>query len=84
LSAMCIGYGVPRVLGVNQKDSVTIAVETCLKNILLSMFLATTALNDMDAALASVVVGLVMMPVAIGIMVVYRLSNKSPEAVMSN
>jgi len=84
LSAMCIGYGVPRVLGVNQKDSVTIAVETCLKNILLSMFLATTALKDMDAALASVVVGLVMMPIAIGIMVVYRLSNKSPEAVMSS
>jgi len=84
LSAMCIGYGVPRVLGVNQKDSVTIAVETCLKNILLSMFLATTALKDMEAALASVVVGLVMMPIAIGIMVVYRLSSKSPEAVMSS
>lgn len=77
LCAMCIGYGVPRVLGVNQKDSATIAVETCLKNILLSMFLATTALNDMEAALASVVVGVVMMPFAVGIMVVYRLSSKS-------
>jgi BASS family bile acid:Na+ symporter len=75
--AMCIGYGVPRVLGVNQKDSATIAVETCLKNILLSMFLATTALNDMEAALASVVVGVVMMPLAVGIMVLYRLSTKS-------
>ena len=79
LCAMCIGYGVPRVLGVNQKDSATIAVETCLKNILLSMFLATTALKDMEAALASVVVGMVMMPVAVGIMLVYRLSNKTPE-----
>jgi len=33
----------------------------------------------MEAALASVVVGMVMMPVAVGIMLVYRLSNKTPE-----
>jgi len=76
LAALVLGYGVPRLSGISKKDSATIAVETCLKNILLSLFLATNALKELDAAYASAVVGMIMMPVAVGIMVAYNISNK--------
>ena len=76
LIAVFIGYGVPRCSGINNKDSVTIAVETCLKNILLSFFIATNTLKDMEVAYASAVVGIVMIPTAIGIMLLFRISRQ--------
>jgi len=79
LAALVLGYGVPRLSGISNKDSSTIAVETCLKNVLLSLFLATNSLNSLEAAYGSAVVMVVMMPVAVGIMVAYRYSNKREE-----
>ncbi|MDB9844094.1 hypothetical protein OAC48_06435 [Porticoccaceae bacterium] len=66
--AVAAGYGIPRALGLDRKTSSTIAVETTLKNILLSMFIATNTLNAIDAAYASAVVGTLMLPLAIAIM----------------
>jgi BASS family bile acid:Na+ symporter len=76
LIAVVIGYGVPRCAGINNKDSVTIAVETCLKNILLSLFIATNTLKDMEVAYASAVLGIIMTPTAIGIMLLFRRSRQ--------
>ncbi len=76
LLAILTGFLVPYSLGVSKQDSATIAVETCLKNVLLSLFLASTVLNDMEASYASVMVMTIMMPLAALIMVAYNLSNK--------
>ncbi len=76
LSAVVLGYTVPRLSGVNKKDSSTIAVETTLKNVLLSLFLATNSLNSMEAAYATGVLMMVMMPVAAGVMFALNYSNK--------
>ncbi len=76
LAAVVLGYSVPRLSGVNKKDSSTIAVETTLKNVLLSLFLATNSLNSMEAAYATGVLMMVMMPVAAGVMFALNYSNK--------
>ncbi len=75
-AAVTIGLLLPKSLGINTKDSVTIAVESSLKNILLSFFIATNALKVTEVAYASAIIGVVMIPVAIGIMVFYRQTNK--------
>ena len=75
-AAVTIGLLLPKSLGINTKDSVTIAVESSLKNILLSFFIATNALKVTEVAYASAIIGVIMIPVAIVIMVIYRQTNK--------
>ncbi len=75
-AAVTIGFLLPISLGINTKDSVTIAVESSLKNILLSFFIATNALRVTEVAYASAIFGVIMLPVAIIIIVVYRKTNK--------
>jgi len=77
--AAVVGFVVPKLAGVNVKSSATIAVESCLKNILISFFLASSALSSLDAALASAVAGAIIMPVAICVMLAFNLFNKSQE-----
>jgi bile acid:Na+ symporter, BASS family len=55
---VAIGYGIPRASGLDRKTSSTIAVGATLKNILLSMFIATNTLNAIEAAYASALVGM--------------------------
>lgn len=74
--AIMVGLLLPKSLGINTKDSVTIAVESSLKNILLAFFIATNALKVTEVAYASVIFGMIMMPVAVMIMVIYRQANK--------
>jgi len=74
--ALVLGYGIPRISGLDRRVSSTVAVETSLKNILLSMFVATNTLNSVEAAYASVVIGTLMLPVAIGVMVAFNMSAK--------
>ena len=74
LLAVILGFFTPKLLGVNSKDCATIAVETCLKNILLSLFIATNSLQIIEVAYASAIVGMIMMPMAVLIMVAYRMS----------
>jgi len=78
-----LGYGIPRISGLDRRVSSTVAVETSLKNILLSMFVATNTLNSIDAAYASAVVGTLMLPVAIAVMVAFNMSAKR-EAPMAD
>jgi len=73
---VAIGYGIPRASGLDRKTSSTIAVGATLKNILLSMFIATNTLNAIEAAYASAVVGTLMLPLAIAIMTVYNFAEK--------
>ena len=75
-AAVAIGLSLPKSLGINTRDSVTIAVESSLKNIMLSFFIATNILKVAEAAYASVIIGMVMMPVAVVIMVIYRQTHK--------
>lgn len=75
-AAVSLGLLLPKALGINTKDSVTIAVESSLKNILLSLFIATNALKITEVAYASAIIGVLMLPVAIGIMIIYRQTNK--------
>ncbi|BFM16450.1 bile acid:sodium symporter family protein [Maricurvus nonylphenolicus] len=77
--AIALGFSVPRFLGVSTKASVTIAVEVCVKNILLSLFLATSSLKSVDASLASVVASVVIVPGGFLIMFLYRLWSSEEE-----
>ncbi len=74
--ALLIGFGVPRILGSNARDSVTTAVEICLKNVLLALFIVTNSLHDMDAAQASAIYMVGMFPAAIAIMIFYNYFKK--------
>jgi len=77
--AAVVGFLIPKLAGVNVKSSSTIAVESCLKNILIPFFLASSALNSLDAALASAVAWAIVIPVAISVMLAFNLFNKSQE-----
>ncbi len=76
LMAVVFGFAVPKMCGVGSRASATIAVETCLKNVLLSLFVATNSLQDLDAALASAVAIVAIAPMAILVMVMYNLGLK--------
>ncbi len=71
-----LGFLIPKLSGLNAKASATIAVETCLKNLLLSLFLASTSLNSLDAVLPTTVALATTMPMALLIMIMYSLFNK--------
>ncbi len=77
--AVLLGFGIPRILGINAMDSATTAVEICLKNVILALFVVTNSLHDMDAAQASVVYMAGMVPAAIAIMIVYNYFKKAPK-----
>lgn len=81
--AAIVGFIVPFLAGVNKRDSATIAVETCLKNILLSLFIATNTLKDIDAAIASGVAGIVILPMAMLVMLLFNLSNRDRSSLAS-
>ncbi len=71
-SAVVLGFCIPKLSGVSTKSSVTIAVETTLKNLLISLFVAMTTLNSLEAALPSAVAITVSMPSAFAIMGLYH------------
>ncbi|MDT0596474.1 bile acid:sodium symporter family protein [Glaciecola petra] len=75
VSAIIIGFILPKSLGITAKESATIAVETCLKNILLSLFIATNSLKEPEASYASAIMGIIMIPAAIMIMVFFKYFN---------
>ena len=78
-TAALLGFGIPRVLGVDSRDSVTTAVETCMKNVVLPIFIAMTSLQDLDATLASAVYMVGMVPAAVAVMIVFNLFKKRAE-----
>ena len=78
-TAVLLGFGIPRVLGVDSRDSVTISVETCMKNVVLPIFIAMTSLHDLDATLASAVYMVGYLPAAVAVMIVFNLFKKRAE-----
>ncbi len=79
-TAMFVGFYIPKAFGVNAKDCATISVETCLKNMLLSLFVATNSLQSIEATYPSVVVITIMIPLAALIMLLYNLTHKQTVA----
>jgi BASS family bile acid:Na+ symporter len=78
-AAVLAGFGIPRVLGVGSRDSVTTAVETCMKNVVLPIFIAMTSLHALDATLASAVYMVGMVPAAVAVMIVFNFFKKRAE-----
>lgn len=78
-AAVLLGFGIPRVLGVDSRNSATTAVENCMKNVLLAIFIATNSLHDLDAALASAVYMVGYVPAAVAVMIVFNFFKKRAE-----
>ncbi len=78
-TAVLLGFGIPRVVGVDSRDSATTAVEICMKNVILPIFVATNSLQDMDATLASAVYMAGMVPAAVAVMLVFNFYKKRAE-----
>ncbi len=79
-SAAVLGYFIPRFLGVNTKDSATISVELCMKNVVLVVFVAMHSLKDLEAAYAGTVYMAGMVPMGIAIMIIYNFFEKRTQA----
>ncbi len=72
MSGVIFGFGLPFLAGVGQRQSATVAVEICIKNTLLAIFLETNSLKDIDASVAPAIYLALMLPVAIGVMVLSK------------
>jgi len=79
VTAILLGFGIPKVMGVNLKDSATTSVEVCMKNVVLPIFVAMHSLHDLDAALASMVYTAGMVPAAAAVMIAFNLLKKTAE-----
>ncbi len=63
-----IGFGLPSLAGIDRRRSTTIAIEICIKNTLLAIFLETNSIKNIDASVAPALYLSIMLPVAIGVM----------------
>lgn len=78
-TAVLLGFAIPKVMGVNLKDSATTSAEVCMKNVVLPIFVAMNSLQSLDAALPSMVYTAGMVPAAAAVMIVFNLFNKTYE-----
>ncbi len=76
ISGVLIGFGFPRLAGIDRRQSITVAVEICIKNTLLAIFLATNSLKNIDAIVAPALYLCLMLPVAIGVMTLCNMISK--------
>jgi BASS family bile acid:Na+ symporter len=76
LAALVLGLALPRLARLDWRESVTIAVEVCIKNTVLGLFVATQALGSLEAAVPIVVFMSFQLPVGIGVLVVYNLVQR--------
>ncbi len=72
--AFALGLGVPLVLGLDWREAATIALELCIKNSVLGLFVATESLRSLDAAVPTAVFMTFQMPAAIAALGLYRLA----------
>lgn len=61
LAAMAFGLLVGRVLGLNQRDRMTLAIETGVQNATLALFLTLTVLGSLPLAVTQNIYGVVML-----------------------
>jgi len=78
-AAILLGFGIPRVMGVNLKDSATTSVEVCMKNVVLPIFVAMNSLDSLEAAMPSMVYTAGMVPAAATVMIAFNLFKKNTE-----
>jgi BASS family bile acid:Na+ symporter len=74
--AFALGVGVPLAFGLAWRDAATIAVELCIKNSVLGLFVATDSLGSLDAAVPTAVFMTFQMPAALGALALYHLAER--------
>ncbi len=72
LAALLLGLVIPQLLRQSASDTVTIAVELCLKNSLLGVVVVTTSFGEIEATIPLIVYSTLMTPPALLCLVVYR------------
>jgi len=77
LLGMVVGVVVPRLLGQTLEDAVTIAIELCVKNVLLGMVVLASAFPQIDPNVPLFVYSGVMMPAALLLLVAFRARIRS-------
>jgi BASS family bile acid:Na+ symporter len=83
-AAVVMGVGLPLLLGVDLRDAVTIAVELCIKNGVLGLFVATQSLGSIEAGVPIAAFLTFQLPAGIGVLALYnrwRRAQAIPEAV---
>jgi BASS family bile acid:Na+ symporter len=71
-AALALGLGVPLVLGIGWRDAATIAVELCIKNTVLGLFVATESLGSLEAAVPIAAVMTFQLPFGLGALALYH------------
>ena len=74
-AALVMGIAVPLALRLGSRDAATIAVELCIKNSVLGLFVTTQALGSLVAAVPTAVFMTFQLPVGIVARVVYRVAR---------
>ena len=82
-AALLLGLLIPRLLRQSASDTVTIAVELCLKNALLGVVVATTSFGEIEATIPLMVYSSLMAPPALLCLVVYRRQSRRHRAAES-
>ena len=74
-AALAMGIAVPLLLRLGTRDAATIAVELCIKNSVLGLFVATQSLGSFVAAVPTAVFMTFQIPVGVLVLVLYRLER---------
>jgi BASS family bile acid:Na+ symporter len=74
--ALALGLGVPLLLQLGWREATTIAVELCIKNGVLGLFVATQSLRSLEAGVPTAVFMTFQMPVALGVLGLYHLVGR--------
>lgn len=74
-TALVMGIAIPLVLRLGSRDAATIAVELCIKNSVLGLFVATQALGSLVAAVPTAVYMTFQIPVGILALVLFRIEH---------
>ncbi len=77
--ALVMGLGVPRLARLGWRESATIAVEVCIKNTVLGLFVATQSLGSLEASVPIAVFMAFQAPVGIGVLVFYNVRRRRAE-----
>jgi BASS family bile acid:Na+ symporter len=72
-AALAMGVGVPALLNLGWREAATIAVELCIKNTVLGLFVATQSLGSLAAGVPIAAFMTFQMPVGLGVLVLYNL-----------
>lgn len=72
VAGLALGISIPLLLRLGWSDAATIAVELCIKNSVLALFVATQSLGSLVAAVPTAVFMTFQIPAALVVLVLYR------------